>query len=318
MKKIFKFALIGTGLFSVFSVILILFLLKDGFTDVKTVIFSVPEQNAVSWENIFSNSEKIELIAYNTGVMEGDRYPEIDMDMPDRNKGYDVNGYIIRHKTRGDFLVDTGFDESFYRNPPFGNSPFAIKLLLNLISNNNFTLHEDRNINLYLKKYAVKPEGIFFTHLHFDHIAGVPAVTDDVKLIMDGKEINFINKAQSLGSYLKGKNNFYTLDFSKGIDMPVLGKCIDVFGDGSFLAISTPGHSAGHVSYIVNSVNGPALVTGDAVFYKNSLKYNLGHKIFDADYDRAVKTRQKIIEFLKLYPEVIIYPGHEAGPVYFN
>jgi glyoxylase-like metal-dependent hydrolase (beta-lactamase superfamily II) len=36
-----------------------------------------------------------------------------------------------------------------------------------------------------------------------------------------------------------------------------------VFGDGSFFAILTPGHTTGHVSYLARTAEGAVLMTGD-------------------------------------------------------
>lgn len=43
------------------------------------------------------------------------------------------------------------------------------------------------------------------------------------------KEVSFFPFVYS--QFLKSKKNLNHFDFSKAIDMPTLGKCIDVFGD---------------------------------------------------------------------------------------
>ena len=58
------------------------------------------------------------------------------------------------------------------------------------------------------------------------------------------------------------------IDFSEGQDMPIIGKCVDIMGDGSFWAISTPGHTKGHISYLIKGKETQALVTGDVCISK--------------------------------------------------
>ncbi len=39
---------------------------------------------------------------------------------------------------------------------------------------------------------------------------------------------------------------------------------VDIFGDGSAFAISVPGHTPGHVAYVVRTAEFPILIAGDA------------------------------------------------------
>jgi len=93
--------------------------------------------------------------------------------------------------------------------------------------------------------------------------------------------------------------------------MPPLGRCLDVLGDGSFWAVSTPGHSPGHISYVVNATSGPVLITGDAAFYYWGFANGIGDKFFDADKAVARQSREQLLAFTKEYPQLKIFVGHE-------
>jgi len=54
-----------------------------------------------------------------------------------------------------------------------------------------------------------------------------------------------------------------------------LESVIDIFGDGSFLAIPTSGHSASHLSYILMTNEGAILLTGDASHTKYGFQNNI-------------------------------------------
>ena len=60
-------------------------------------------------------------------------------------------------------------------------------------------------------------------------------------------EATFMQKAL-IGDHLDGRP-FYALDFDEAHELPPFGHGLDLLGDGSIWAISTPGHSPNHVSY---------------------------------------------------------------------
>ena len=51
-----------------------------------------------------------------------------------------------------------------------------------------------------------------------------------------------------------------------------MGPSGDLLGDGSLWAISTPGHTKGHISYLINGLDGPILLTMDASFIRDNLR----------------------------------------------
>jgi glyoxylase-like metal-dependent hydrolase (beta-lactamase superfamily II) len=113
------------------------------------------------------------------------------------------------------------------------------------------------------------------------------------------------------GDYLKGIDVLYELDFSKGTKMPVLGPCVDIFGDGSFWAISTPGHTKGHMSFLINSENGPVLLATDACFIKLGFEKGIGASDYTDDVLMAQSSLNNLVEFKKVYPQVKVFCGHE-------
>src|SRR5262249_45637047 len=60
---------------------------------------------------------------------------------------------------------------------------------------------------------------------------------------------------------LDGRPALEELQFTKDPDGRFDG-VNDVFSDGSFFAILTPGHTAGHTSYLARTTAGPVLLTG--------------------------------------------------------
>ena len=63
-----------------------------------------------------------------------------------------------------------------------------------------------------------------------------------------------ISGSSCKSEHLAGIVALYEINFTEGIDLPPFGKGVDVFGDGSLWAISSSGHSKGHVMYFINGI----------------------------------------------------------------
>lgn len=77
-----------------------------------------------------------------------------------------------------------------------------------------------------------------------------------------------------MGDHLDGRA-LQRVDFGDGHEMPPFERALDPLGDGSLWAISTPGHSPNHVSYLVNGQSGPVLITRDAAAYHAQLQHEI-------------------------------------------
>src|SRR5258708_21002883 len=72
----------------------------------------------------------------------------------------------------------------------------------------------------------------------------------------------------------------------------------DLFGDGSVVLVSTPGHTPGHQSLLVKLPKaGAVLLTGDAVHFKDNWD-NRRVPAFNADKDQTIAAMQRIADFL--------------------
>ena len=73
----------------------------------------------------------------------------------------------------------------------------------------------------------------------------------------------------------------------------------DVFGDGTVVIKSTPGHTPGHQSLFLKLANtGNVLLSGDLYHYPEEITYK---KIpsFDTNKEQTAKSREMIEEFVK-------------------
>jgi glyoxylase-like metal-dependent hydrolase (beta-lactamase superfamily II) len=103
------------------------------------------------------------------------------------------------------------------------------------------------------------------------------------------------------------------LDFHAARAMPPFDAAIDLFGDGSLWALATPGHSAGHVSYLARTVSGPMLITGDAAAYHEQLAHRIRPTPGVYDQAAAIRSLGALAAFIRQFPRVKVAPGHDSA-----
>lgn len=91
-----------------------------------------------------------------------------------------------------------------------------------------------------------------------------------------------------------------------------------VFGDGSLWALSTPGHTKGHVSYVVNGVGKQALITGDCSISKQGFELGIESGNHSADLTEGRKSFLKLKEFADRYPFLKVLFGHETDEFHID
>lgn len=154
--------------------------------------------------------------------------------------------------------------------------------------------------------------GVFFTHLHLDHTAGVPGLPHDVPYVAGRGSLDDAYESGMMAhiDHLRGVSQLEEIDFSAARELAPLGKAVDLLGDGSLWAIHTPGHSRGHVSYLVNATSGPVLLIGDASHTRWGFEHGVAPgKVTDAAASRA--SLERIAAFARAYPRVKLVFGHE-------
>jgi N-acyl homoserine lactone hydrolase len=86
---------------------------------------------------------------------------------------------------------------------------------------------------------------------------------------------------------------------------------IDVFGDGSLFAILTPGHSAGHVSYLARTTTGPVLMTGDVCHTRWGWEHGVEPGSYLRDRDGSRKSLFALKALSERHPKMTVALGHQ-------
>lgn len=274
--------------------------------------FSAPETAFQSWEEILSAPQDIAIQSYSTGIMqtplskimnlEHEKAADIDQKMLE----LPVIACIIHHQQSGHYLIDAGLDASYVNNP-YG----TVRGMLVKKMQSPGSQEPNTHMAAILERENIQLQGVWLTHLHPDHVAGVVDLPKDIPYVV-GKNDRYLNFRFFLqGNHLAGVKPLYEIDFAQGVDLPPFGKCIDLLGDGSLWAIESSGHSAGHVMYLINGVERQVLMTGDACNNQYQFDLGIGSGAYSTDLEKGQKSMDSIIEFKKRYPEVQLVYGHD-------
>lgn len=284
----------------------------------KREIFKVKRSSFKDWNELFKNPCPITVKSFITGYVMINKKGTLNPDHPNAGNIEDellkvpILVHWIHHSQFGDYLVDAGLDHSYYQNP-HGNIKGIFAWLFKRLGHvDEYFQEKNQNIGYHLKKNSVNLKGVFLSHLHSDHIAGVRDLPKDIFYVV-GKDEKYTNhKPLFYGDYLKGIGVLYEIDFNKASDMPFLGPCADIFGDGSFWAIPTPGHTKGHMSFLVNTEKRPILLATDACFIKLGFEKGIGSSDYTDDILMAQSSLNNLIELKRIYKQIKVICGHES------
>ena len=115
------------------------------------------------------------------------------------------------------------------------------------------------------------------------------------------------------GNHLAGKSSIHLLDMSTGRALAPFSHVVDVFGDGTLWAISTPGHTRDHLAYLINTSPTPVLVVGDAELTTWAMKDEILVSTIDGARGKQEVQRSAtmIRTFHATYPHVQIWFSHD-------
>ncbi len=296
--------------------VLVAYLLRGGFRRFEITPYPVPASAFRTWNDVLAHPSGISMGTIQTGIIHMDACLNLDPESPGQaacdHAPRDLAALVhwVRHPSLGDFLVDAGFDDSFAKHPPYGNYTGAMQLFNRA---NGVTNRQEPGSDLaaQLARLNVRPKAVFFTHLHPDHTAGVPSLGPETQLIFGKAEASFMARA-AVANHFSGKSKFSSIDFSGAPEMAPLGRSVDVFGDGSFWAISVPGHTDDDMAFLINSAR-PVLLTGDASHFAWAFQNGVAPRGWDkAGTARGYVSLEQLRAFARAYPGVKLIYGHES------
>ncbi len=149
----------------------------------------------------------------------------------------------------------------------------------------------DRSLIDQLADMDVTPADIdlvAFSHMHYDHVGAANAFVQSTLLIQDTEhEAAFVNVTNPVFQ----PDLYMDLEDS---DMEILSGDHDVFGDGSVMIISAPGHTPGHQVLLIRLANtGPLVLSGDLYHFRMSRELRRA-PTFNTDSEETFRSMDKV------------------------
>lgn len=177
-----------------------------------------------------------------------------------------------------------------------------------------------------LGRWKLQPidiQRVIISHFHADHIAG----------LRDFPAAELIT-SRAAYEHIAGRRRIQALhyafipallpdDFASrvtllppfaGPALPALGPTHDLFGDGSLLLVSLPGHARGQIGLLAHTERGRLLFAADGCWLRRSIRERrspsrLTHLFVD-DARAVSATIERLSEFAQACPDVVIIPTH--------
>jgi N-acyl homoserine lactone hydrolase len=182
------------------------------------------------------------------------------------------NCYLIKH-SQGWFLWDTGISDAV-ADMPNGLAPADPKAV---------TWHRPKKLSAQLEQLGVKPsdiQGMAISHTHPDHIGNVEMFPTTMLYV---QKAEYDWPGADKAPRFKTEHPVTTLEGDR-----------DIFGDGSLVILSTPGHTPGHQSLLVKlPKTGEVVLSGDAVHFKSNWE-NRGVPVNNFSKEQTLASMQKI------------------------
>jgi len=223
--------------------------------------------------------------------------------------------YLIRHPVHGNILIDLGYPAVTAEDP--GQYPgFPASALMKI------RMELDGQISGRLGGLGLEPgeiDLILFTHLHVDHMGDIRSFPGSRLLVHETEW----DAARALG-----RSHGYRPDYLEGLspetftfppDSPYgpFERSLDILGDGSILAVPTPGHTPGHVSYFIHTGGPSFFLTGDTAWVEENYRIPVRkgffpHHLVEADRKAQADSLDRIHRLYRERGDLLFVPCHDG------
>lgn len=213
--------------------------------------------------------------------------------------------HVLRHPERGTFVVDTGVDRDLAAG---GHGP-ARGLVRGVVR----SIEPVAPLGDLLGGEA--PAAVLLTHMHLDHVLGLPDVPDGTPVYTgagEQRDRKFVHQFVG-GTYRRVLDGItlHVLDPATAVPLGEAGVGWDLVGDGSLWAIASPGHTPGSLAYLARTTEGPVLFVGDTSHTRWGWDHGIPPGTFTSDPEANRESLARLRALVAAHPEIRVEVGHE-------
>lgn len=231
-------------------------------------------------------------------------------DLRDGPEPIQIYFHVVRHPSRGTFLVDTGVERALRDAPDRA----AVRgLAARFMHLERLTVR--RPLGDWLAAERAPVRAVLFTHLHLDHVTGAPDLPAGTPLYTGPGEATtrafrnlFVRGPTDRA--LEGQGPLRPWPFRREAVGRFEG-VVDVLGDGTLWALLLPGHTPGSTAYLARTPTGPVLLAGDLCPTRWGWEHGVEAGSFNADADGARRSLERLRAFAAEHPGMEVRLGHQ-------
>ena len=216
--------------------------------------------------------------------------------------------HSLHHPARGLYLIDSGVQADIH-----GDDSAIGGLVASVAGLDELKVQLDTRA--WLKRQPAPPSGVFLTHLHLDHVMGLPDIPAGTPLYAgpgEAQASSFENLfvQGTTDRELEGHAALSEWSFPAAAAGDEQG-IADVFGDGTLWALHVPGHTSGSTAFVARSPEGPVLFTGDACHTAWGWEHGVEPGTFSSDAPRSRQSLLGLRALVQRHPGIAVRLGHQ-------
>lgn len=239
--------------------------------------------------------------------------------LTDGSEPIEVFFYVLEHPTSGDYLVDSGVAAAFRNEGGNSDVSFLVEAVMNTES-----LEIQVTTAEWLATRRRPLAGVFLTHIHLDHVMGLPDIPAQTPIYVGPGETTakaFLNlfSRGTIDRMLARPEplkvwEFAGLEERSRAEETLRVTPLDVFGDGSLWALHVPGHTPGSTAFLVRTPEGPRLLVGDTSHTRWGWENDVEPGKFTADAERNADSLAWLRDLVRRHPAIEVHLGHQRLP----